>query len=506
MTPYESIHGQGSKGTHCEFGEQVFYHVHKKLRAKLNLRFRLGTFLGSSQSSNEAYIATSAGDAIRSRSIVRVVAPNRWSKDAIAAIKGTPHQPKPFGPVELSELVEEAAEPHANADDPDAARIDAEILVDGPNVQKLDKQLRITLRDLHEFGFSDGCPRCAALQDGQFSTKKMHSQECRLRIYLHYKESDHVKWRAVKHLLEPDDKFSDAHVDLEGAHAAPKAQNGSNALDAHATGRGGEEIVPPPSPVHDGRDEESILADAAAAVAFADDVPEMPEDELAEMFEAMDVDGNESAAVAENQMIDTLIMAGLTKEHARETAKSFQTNTPPATFMEVYGRSIRDYSLVTRRNFNVAGLDALDLRTVKPNGEPWDFMERADRHEARRLVRERKPAWVIGAPPCAAFSIWIYAMNYPKMNPDVVREKLAEGGLHLQFVASLYRIQDADRRYDLHEHPATAMSWKEDVITALARRPNARLVIADQCQTFAILGPDIGRRRTPSHVQCSECS
>ena len=98
------------------------------------------------------------------------------------------------------------------------------------------------------------------------------------------------------------------------------------------------------------------------------------------MFMDMDVDGNESAAAAENQMIDTLVMAGLTKENARETAKSFQTNTPPATFMEVYGRSIRDYSLVTRRNFNVAGRDALDLRTAKPNGEPRDFMKRADRH------------------------------------------------------------------------------------------------------------------------------
>ena len=61
MTPYESIHGQRSKGKLCEFGEQVFYYVPKKLRAKLNLRFRLGTFLGNSQTSNEAYVATSAG-------------------------------------------------------------------------------------------------------------------------------------------------------------------------------------------------------------------------------------------------------------------------------------------------------------------------------------------------------------------------------------------------------------------------------------------------------------
>ena len=156
--------------------------------------------------------------------------------------------------------------------------------------------------------------------------------------------------------------------------------------------------------------------------------------------------------------------------------------------MEVYGRSVRDYSLVTRRNFNVVGLDALDLRTVKANGEPWDFKKRSDRHEARRLVRERKPTWVVGAPPCTSFSIWNYGMNYPKMDQGVVREKLAEGRLHLQFVASIYRIQAAEGRYYLHEHPATALSWKEDVINALARQPDARLVIADQCQ-YGLVAP-----------------
>ena len=142
-TPYEYIHGQRSRGKLAEFGEQVFYYIPKKLRAKLNLRFRLGTFLGNSQSSNEAYVATAAGDVIRTRSIVRVVAPSRWSKDAISGIKGTPQHPKPFGPVELDELVEELPDPHANADAHGDLDDDA-ILVDGQNAKQLDKPLRIT--------------------------------------------------------------------------------------------------------------------------------------------------------------------------------------------------------------------------------------------------------------------------------------------------------------------------------------------------------------------------
>ena len=197
----------------------------------------------------------------------------------------------------------------------------------------------------------------------------------------------------MKHLLEPDDKFDNANVDLEGAHTAPIVQDGSNVLDANT---GGGERIAPSTPVNDGRDEESILADEAAAAAFDDITANQPENDVADLF-MDDMDVGDPAE--ESRMVDALIIAGLTREIAKEVTKSFQTNIPPATFMEVYGRSVRDYSLLTRRIFNVVGLDALDLRTVTHSGEPWDFRKRTDIHEARRLLRERKPTWVIGAPP-----------------------------------------------------------------------------------------------------------
>lgn len=46
-TPYEAMHGQRFKGKLVEFGEQVFYFIPMKLRSKLDLRWRTGTFLGS---------------------------------------------------------------------------------------------------------------------------------------------------------------------------------------------------------------------------------------------------------------------------------------------------------------------------------------------------------------------------------------------------------------------------------------------------------------------------
>ena len=56
-TPYQAIHGQRFKGKLVEFGEKVFYYVPKKLRSKLNLRWRVGTFVGNAQSTNKAFVA-----------------------------------------------------------------------------------------------------------------------------------------------------------------------------------------------------------------------------------------------------------------------------------------------------------------------------------------------------------------------------------------------------------------------------------------------------------------
>ena len=80
-----------------------------------------------------------------------------------------------------------------------------------------------------------------------------------------------------------------------------------------------------------------------------------------------------------------------------------------------------------------------DIRTVKPNGDPWDFDKRADRLEARRIVEEKQPKWIIGSPPCTAWCILNYGLTYRKMDPEKVKAMMAEGRRHLRCVASLYR-------------------------------------------------------------------
>ena len=122
------------------------------------------------------------------------------------------------------------------------------------------------------------------------------------------------------------------------------------------------------------------------------------------------------------------------------------------------------------------------MRVQKPNGQFWDFGKAVDRREAEEYVREHKPTWLIGSPPCTAFSILNFGMNYPKMDPEVVRAKIKEGRMHLRFMLHLYKIQLDGGRHFLHEHPATARSWQDDQMVKMLRHPRVGTTVSDQCE------------------------
>ena len=55
-TSYQELHGKKAKEKLAEFGERVFYYVPKKQRAKLDLRWELGIYLGTTMNSNEVNV------------------------------------------------------------------------------------------------------------------------------------------------------------------------------------------------------------------------------------------------------------------------------------------------------------------------------------------------------------------------------------------------------------------------------------------------------------------
>ena len=163
------------------------------------------------------------------------------------------------------------------------------------------------------------------------------------------------------------------------------------------------------------------------------------------------------------------------------------------TFMELYGRGkLIEAAHGCRRNLNLHGLDALDLRTCMDDGTPWDFNNAAHRRKARHMVETLKPTWLIGSPPCTAFTKLNWAWNYKKMDPADVQAKIEEGRRHLHFVIGLYQIQIDQGRHFLHEHPESALSWKDDWMVRLLRHPRVKTVVSDQCEYGLVTWTDHG--------------
>ena len=104
-------------------------------------------------------------------------------------------------------------------------------------------------------------------------------------------------------------------------------------------------------------------------------------------------------------MVDYLVMTGADPIEAKHKVYSMMGGKP-TTFMEVYGRgSINQTANQARRDLGIKGIGALDLRTAKANGEPWNLTLRSDRREARELVDKLDPEWIIGLPPCTALDL-----------------------------------------------------------------------------------------------------
>ena len=146
----------------------------------MKLRWRIGIFLGNAQASNDCFVGAVNGDVVKSRSIVRVTASSRWTKETVLNIRGTPHCFRPSGDDDPAARVEEQMDPHENADKDDGRDTATDQEPTKEDVAKID--IRITMNDLRQFGFTEGCPKCKELEAGNLKTFKAHNDECRLRM------------------------------------------------------------------------------------------------------------------------------------------------------------------------------------------------------------------------------------------------------------------------------------------------------------------------------------
>ena len=113
-----------------------------------------------------------------------------------------------------------------------------------------------------------------------------------------------------------------------------------------------------------------------------------------------------------------------------------------------------------------------------------------------KYIRENRPTWVIGSPPCTAFSL-LQGLNFKKMAPERVKAILNEGRRHLHFVISLYKIELEEGRQFLHERPQGASSWRDPQMLKLLNHRRVKTTVSDQCQ-YGLLTPSSGGEMLPA--------
>ena len=293
----------------------------------------------------------------------------------------------------------------------------------GPNPAEADeappKGLRIVKADFEKFGYTDACPRCRTMRAGRIAKPGVnHSAACKTRME---RELTRVEDPRVQQALVRDMEYR-----LRNPSAA--------AVEAE---------VPP-----------HVEAETGNISGPQGDIE--TEDENEKGQDQMDVERELFLLNVDPEVVATTVS---------------EMYSPPRVTKEAN----------KRMHFNIKGLNAFDIRADK-EGVSWDFSKREDREMARRIVEKTSPMWIIGSPPCTSFCQWNEYLNYKRMDPKEVLRRKTEELVHLQFCCELYAYQLAHGRHFLHEHPATATSWKEPAILQILRHERVQWVIADMCQ------------------------
>ena len=125
---------------------------------------------------------------------------------------------------------------------------------------------------------------------------------------------------------------------------------------------------------------------------------------------------------------------------------------------------------------------SLDLTRNDPKtGMPWDLSDKSVQNRVRKLVRDSAPLFLIGSPPCTAFSSMQNASR-SKRDPATVEKELEEAKQHMRFCIELYVMQLDGGRCFIHEHPAGATSWNLPETIQLLMHEEVGVATFDMCQ------------------------
>lgn len=442
-TPFERWKGRRCKRPLCEFGERILYMPLKAARGgKLDARFAYGTFVGVMANTGEFIVSTDRG-AVRARTVRRVPESDRWRREDILNIVGTPWAPE-GGDAELPIAIR-IGDPKFPAERPPVE----------PEFELRPRRTYIRKVDILQHGYSERCPGCRAVRLGERAAP--HTEACRKRIEEAMKGTADGATRVER----AEERITEALAERV-AKLARTAEAGSPAAGAGA-GSAGDAAAPaqaaPAAPVDadmdvdaPGTSSSSASAPSASSSASAPG-PAAPAVDVSMEGEG---EGGPDAKRVRLMHVDPARRptrlpsgAGVT----RPLPSGASATRPPS------GASLRPG-------------DTLDLTSIRHTGEPRDFSLQTEREEARELISRLQPRVVIGS-----FST-LMSLDREHMGEEECQEMRRRAAEHLGFCCEVYEAQSQQGRYFVHEHPVVG---KETCVRRVMSLNGAEEYIVDMC-------------------------
>ena len=413
--------------------------------------WRVGCFLGRSWNSDQNFIGLSSGAVTRARSLVRLVENKRWSRERLQRIQDTPFTERP----QALDKIEEDLVPHQGPPLPPDQQQDTDMPLQI-------RRLKIPHKDLRRVGYSASCPKCNLHQIGDHTraANSNHTEQCRRRVYAELRKIGAKKLfdaeqqgRASSNSTgnnstsnTPPTTIADDGIlppttatNAGDGFLSPPALPGtgrSNTQEPSTTTADGflspptlpTGLLSPPTLPTDQPDQQQLIDDTIEFLHEMDaqQTPDVPA--VSQILEVTDeADDNNSDIQDYVALQDVLQVLGVSAVDATRFICSISGKSD-ASFIEVYGQGrLAEMANQEYGHLNIKGLDAFDLTVRKPNGDFLDFSLRQIREEAEAIVRMTKPEWLIGCPPCRAFSILNQNLNLQRMDPTRRRRLLREG-------------------------------------------------------------------------------
>ena len=487
-TAHYRIHHKNFNGKVFEIGEQVLAKPKRKTRSRsgnsTRARWLKGTWVGWDERTGEHVVVLHTGQAVRIRSVRPVPESERWSAEAVRAMRATPNVPNP------KDIDQRDPLPARDAKRKD----DAARGQDLPEPEVRDgehRDFRITEKLLEKYGHTEGCPGCHHKRAGL--DHRQHTAECRQRLEKaiiveeHYKDMIKRRDERLRRSKHPEAEIP-GHPAMNAGPGTPRLSEGDKEQSvgedeeyAQLYSPTDNEEDPPPLVVEEDSESESGPASSDGSDEStdeekkeADQWPEAKRQRLDEIKRRLKIVRSDAARV----FLNTL------------------SNPEEPDVAEVY--SPPRMTKMARRLGMRAGC-VIDLTEMDEDGVPYDLTKESVRQKVKRMINEQKPFMLVMGPPCTPFSS-LQALNRSKRDPEVIKAELEEGVQHVKFAVELCNLQHQAGRRFVMEHPSSATSWSLNCVRALMQQKGVVKVNFDFCmfgmRARDALGEAAAKKRT----------